>query len=480
MSSSNLHIDRRAVVALVLLFIVSLPAVTPRIYAADEIEYFAFLRSLWFDRDLSFDNEYRHFVEAGVAGPDFAETFLELQTETGRRVNFGTIGCAILWAPFYAVGDLAARILNGLGYPVAVDGYSRPYVAAVCYGSALYGFLALLLSLRVVGQMGLPVAGDGRHGVKEAAPALVVWAGTPLLFYMYVAPPFSHAVSAFAVAAFVTTWLSVRRDWPVGGLAKLGALAALMAMVREQDLFFVVGPAADLAWAAWARVRARPHGGANLSPVRGLVGVIAGAGAFVLVYAPQAVAYLVLNGRLGPSQLVARKMNWAAPHALQVLADPAHGLLLWTPLAAVALAGLAVLVWRPGESRRLAVCMLLMAAAQVYVAGSVESWTVAGAFGQRRFVALTVLLVAGLGVLSATLRGGALRGALAVAVALAIWWNLGLTVQFGSGLMDRQRLQLARNAYTNFVTLPRALPDLAWRYLFDRGSFYKHGPASPR
>ena len=480
MSSSSLRIDRRAVVALVLLFIVSLPAVTPRIYAADEIEYFAFLRSLWFDRDLSFDNEYRHFVDSGVAGPDFAGTFLERQTETGRRINFGTMGCAILWAPFYAVGDRAARALNGLGYSVAVDGYSRPYVAAVCYGSAVYGFLALLLSLVVVRQTGLAVRGSGRSGVMEAAPAIAVWMGTPLLFYMYVAPPFSHAASAFAVAAFVATWLSVRRRWSIAGFATLGALGALMTMIREQDLFFVVGPAADVAWAAWARVRARSQSGANLTPVGALAGALAAAGTFVLVYTPQAVAYLVLNGRLGPSQLVARKMNWAAPHAFQVLADPAHGLLFWTPLAALAIAGLAALLWRPGEPRRLAVCMLLMVAAQVYVAGSVESWTVAGAFGQRRFVALTVLLVAGLGALAALPRRGAPRLALAAAVVLAVWWNLGLTVQFGSGLMNRQRLELARNAYTSFVALPRALPNLAWRYLFDRGSFSERQPASPR
>ena len=40
------------------LFLVTLPAVNVRLYASDEVQYFAFLRSLWFDRDLSFDNEY--------------------------------------------------------------------------------------------------------------------------------------------------------------------------------------------------------------------------------------------------------------------------------------------------------------------------------------------------------------------------------------------------------------------------------------
>ena len=31
-------------------------------------------------------------------------------------------------------------------------------------------------------------------------------------------------------------------------MAVLGALAAVMAMVREQDAFFVAGPAIDFAW----------------------------------------------------------------------------------------------------------------------------------------------------------------------------------------------------------------------------------------
>jgi hypothetical protein len=123
---------------IVLLFAISLPAVTLRIYASDEIQYFAFLRSIWFDHDVDFDNEYRHFVaERGDTLRGFAETFLADTTPTGHRLTFATIGSALLWAPFYAVGDLTARARHALGAPVDVDGYSRPYVAAVCYGSAV-------------------------------------------------------------------------------------------------------------------------------------------------------------------------------------------------------------------------------------------------------------------------------------------------------------------------------------------------------
>jgi hypothetical protein len=46
-------------------------------------------------------------------------------------------------------------------------------------------------------------------------------------------------------------------------------------------------------------------------------------------------------------------------------------------------------------------------------------------------------------------------------------------LQFATRLMDRQRLEPARNAYHAFVTLPLAAPSLAYRYLTDRESFYE-------
>lgn len=455
---------------LLALFVISLPAVTTRIYASDEIQYFAYLRSLWFDGDVSFENEYRYFYDRGVArSPLFHETFLERTTETGRRVNVATIGCAILWAPFYGIAHVVAKTTAG----GVADGFSQPYIAAVCYASALYGLVAVLLSLAIARR----VVGAG------VGAALTIWVGTPLLFYMYVAPPMSHAVSAFAVAAFLLAWLQVRERWSVPGCALLGALAALLAMVREQDAFIAVGPLIDFAW--------RPKRGTapfslTTSPKRGRTpfwraGAAAGA-AFAIVFAPQALAYIALNGRLGPSPLVSRKMIWTSPHAAAVIMSPEHGFFWWTPIAVLSLAGL---VWlaarRPAsgmhpEARRLAVCALVMVGMQVYIAGSVDSWTVAGAFGQRRFVALTAILALGLAALwrLAPARR-AMHGALGVVVALGVWWNIGLIAQFGSGLMDRQRLEPARNAYTNFVVLPRVLPELAYHYLVDRESFYRRG-----
>lgn len=471
-SSFSDPVDRKYWLSLVVLFLVSLPAVTTRIYASDEVEYFVFLRSLWFDRDVSFENEYRHIYEAGVARPPgFHETFLERRTETGRRINFGTIGCALLWSPFYAAGDLGARVLGAGGKAVDVNGYSTPYVTAVAYASAVYGFLSIVLSILVCQRL-FGSKSDVPDRFSRISPFLavvIVWIGTPLVFYMYVTPPMAHATSSFTVALFVFGWLRAREKWRLGDIALLSALAALMGMVREQDLVVAVGPVLD-----FARDLARRRREASRAVA---LKVATAAAVFAIVFLPQALAYLALNGRIGPSQLVTRKMIWTAPHALQVLASPEHGFFWWTPLALVAIGGLIWTSrrWRHEATGWLAACLLAMIVAEIYVNGSVDSWTLAGAFGQRRFVSLTPLLAVGL---CAVIRSPAARTppwrlAAAVAIGLAVWWNLALMVQFGTGLMDRQRLQPALNARHAFVTVPRELPGLVYRYLFERGSFYK-------
>lgn len=468
-------LSRRELLLLVALFIASLPAVTTRLYSSDEVEYFSYLRSLWFDHDVSFENEYQYFFDHHIAQtPDFHQTFLELTTATGRRINYGTIGCAVLWAPFYAAADLMARLGNVVGYPVEIDGYSKPYVAAVAYGSAFYGFAAIVLAVAITRRL------IGKYGFSSG---LAAWLGTPLLFYMYVAPPFSHATSAFAVALFVAVWLTVRNTWSVGGVVALALAGALMAMVREQDIFCTLGPAVDFGLGQ-IKGQGTTEKGQRKTSAKPLLAVSVGSLAFLVGYLPQLVAYQALNGFPRPSPLVTRKMFWYSPHALQVLADPEHGFLFWTPLAVLALAGLVILVARPGaildkeamasaDVRQVAGCMLLMVAMQVYISGAVESWTVAGAFGQRRFVAVTIFLVVGLAAFRGVVKLPASRLLSNVAIVLCVWWNLALTFEFGTSMMDRQKLDLRRNAYDAFVTVPRTAPKLLYRYFTNRSSFYK-------
>jgi len=436
----------------VLAWLLTLPLVTPKIRGADEIEYFAYLRSMAFDRDLEFGNEYRHFYERdpqGLAG--FSATFLERREPlTGRHINFAPLGSALLWSPFYVLAHLGVLAARAAGSAVAADGFSAPYVAAACYASWLYGGLGLLVIHDALRRFA--GAADVDAGWATAA---ILWA-SPLLYYMTIAPGFSHATSVFAVAALVWTTLTSRAGGGVTRWIAVGALGGIAALVREQDALFLAVPlgllAADAArtgkwWAAVLRAAA----------------TVATA---LAVFVPQLLAYRAINGSFGPSRLVTRKMTYTSPHFLEVLLDPGHGLFVWAPVLLVAAVALAAAAFRRRDV--LAGVLLLALLLQAWINGSVESWTQAGAFGSRRFVGATVVFAWGLAAAVAALRGRVGPMACAASLVLLTWWNVSLMVQFGLRLMDRQRLEWPRVAVNQVTEVPPRAARAAWLFLTDR------------
>ncbi|HWX24188.1 MAG TPA: hypothetical protein VN083_04065, partial [Vicinamibacteria bacterium] len=94
---------------------------------------------------------------------------------------------------------------------------------------------------------------------------------------------------------------------------------------------------------------------------------------------------------------------------------------------------------------------------QVWINGCLQSWTQAGAFGSRRFLSATPLFAFGLATLIAALMPRAGAGFLGALLALFVWWNLSLMVQFGLKLMDRQGLEWPRVAVNQVREVPPRL-----------------------
>ena len=440
--------------ALVVLFVLMLPLVTAKIRGADEIQYFSHLRSMVFDRDLQFANEYQHFHDrdpAGLAG--FKETFLDKrEPQTGGHINFTPVGCALLWSPFYLLAHAGVLLARALGAGVAADGFSLPYVAAVCYGSALYGFLGLLLAHEALRRWG--AVDDGTAATIVAA----LWWGSPLLYYMTIGAGFAHSTSIFTVGSVL--WLSLRAwergSWNVREAAVVGFAGGIAALMYEKEALYLVVPATLLG--GWARKTGRLADAA-----RALAAMGAASG---LAFAPQLLAYRCLNGTYGPSSLVRRKMIYGSPHFFEVLVDPAHGLFVWTPLAAVAFLGLVALLWRRKDV--LAAALVLAFLLQVWICGSVDSWHQAGAFGSRRFVSATPVLAFGLAPMVTAVQSRWGKATAAGLLAVFVWWNVSLMVQFGLRLMDRQGMEWPRVARNQIVEVPRRMGRTLWLFLVDR------------
>jgi hypothetical protein len=447
--------------ALAAIFVLTLPLVTPRIRASDEIEYFVYLPSLVFDHDLEFGNEYQRFYDQSPKTLElFKGTFLDKrEPDTGRHINFGPIGTAVLWSPFYLVTHAAVLVARSLGAAVAADGLSRPYVASACYASALYGFLGFLLIHSALRRFG------GYGDVAAALAAAALWLATPALYYMTIAPGFSHAASLFAVSLVLWLWLRARAadGGSVVEWLAIGAAGGLAGLVREQDALFLAAPGL---WLLFETARRRDGSW-------GIGRALALGAAAAAVFAPQLLVYKVLNGQFRPSRMVSGKLDYTSPHFLQVLFDPGHGLFVWTPLLLVAAAGL---VWAAGRRRDgIATWLVLALLLQVWINGSLYTWTQGGAFGSRRFVAATAIFAWGLAVVLAEILPRSGRAFTVAILAVFVWWNVSLMVQFGLKLMDRQGLQWPRVAVNQFTEVPPRLARAAWLFLTDRERLVREG-----
>jgi hypothetical protein len=412
------------------LLLASLVLVTPRIAESDAIEYFSYLPSILMDGDLDFEDEYLVFYREDPEGRlGFKETFLDRESATGRKLNFAPVGTAILWSPFYVATHLFVR----------GDGFGSPYRTAVSFASALYGAVGLFLCYRLARRFAAPFV--------SLLAVLTLWWATPVAYYMYIAPGMSHACSLFAVALFFSLW-----PWAVrGGAARFfvwGASAGLMALVREQDVFYAA--AVPLA----------------LFPLDGRLRRLAsfGAAAF-LVFVPQLFVYQVLSGSPEPLPEVQRKMSWLSPHFFQVLFSPEHGLFFWSPVLLLFLAGALLLL---KKERAAGLSLLAAFMAQVYISGAVDSWTQAGAFGSRRFVSATPIFSVWGALTYAALEPRLKRHGLAAAAALFVAWNVSLMMQFGLGLMDRQRLVWRQIVHNHVHEVPGRFLGVVERYLVAR------------
>lgn len=474
----------RGIVVLGLLYLFTLPFVAHRMTASDAIEYYAYDRSLYFDGDFDFANDYRGFYDRDPKTlAKFKEGFIDKTNPAGNAINNGPAGSALLWSPFFLVGDLAARVMHAAGSSILPDGYSDPYIRAVSYGAAIYAGLALLLTYLLA------------RAITNAPAAfwasLAIWLATPALFYSHLAPTYAHATSWFAASAFLTVWFRTRERRGWRGWVALGLLGGLVAMVREQDAVFLAVPAVDEALRLLPSLQ-RPDGAWRRDVARTLgYGVLMGACALV-AFTPQLIVYKVLNGEFRPSTEVSDKLLWHAPNALRVLFDPQHGMFLWAPILAVAFVGLGLLIAR---DYRLGLSLATGFLLTWYLNGAFQTWSTAGSFGARRFIVCGPIFAVGL---AEVFRRFGMRGEKAegrrqkaegkthstqhsallwvpIVVIVAILWNGGLILQFVRQYMDRQQLEWPLVLVNQFTVVPRNLVGDLWRFLHDPASLYNGG-----
>lgn len=421
----------KILIALYILFCIVL--LTPRIIGNDGIGYYVYLRSFFFDHNLDFSNEFAHYGNQYV--------IVGYSPVTGLPVNGMPIGSAILWSPFFLLAHIVTLILQHFNSSWSADGYSPPYVIAICFASSLYGFLGLFL----IYKMAL------RFFSEKSVfwSTLLFWLSSPMVFYMYLHPSMAHANSVFAVSLFLYLWLRIYLDEKnsLTDWALLGLSAGLMTIVRLQDILFLLVPIICILVGTTGR-----------SPLRNISKLVISLLFFMIAFLPQMLAWKAIFGSYfsGPeSHQIGSKMDMFRPNILWVLFSGRHGLITWNPVILVGLMGL---IYFYRKEKYFALSLTVVFLAQLWLVGSWQQWWGAHSFGHRMFLTSAPLFIFGLAALLQYLFVQNYKKIIYVVGILLILWNFGLMFQYVTNLLDRDGLTPFNQVIVNqFIAVPEKL-----------------------
>jgi hypothetical protein len=396
-----------------------LPKPDGRIVVGDAVQYYVQLRSAVFDRDLAFHNENLAFYGRDPSNGQGWQVYG--QTQTGHAPNFMSVGPAVVWAPLYLITTALIALANaaGAGYPL--DGYGRLFQASAgisgVIAATLGAWLAFLWARRVFGTSAAIWA------------TLAVWLGSSTIYYSLISPTYAHAASMFTSALFFYAWGTTLDQQTNRRYLLVGLLCGLNALVRWQDMIFLAAPALD---AVWSLARNRPLTGRKLMVTAGRIGVCLGA--TLAAFLPQMLVWSVIYGTPVLVPQGQGFMHWTSPSLWAVLFSDHHGLISWTPIIALALAGCA---WLPRTNRLLGTVALVIVVCEWYAISAVADWWGGEAYGARRFISCFPLFVLGLAALGAHL--ARYTRWLAATVTALVGLNFLLLVQYQAylkGLRD--------------------------------------------
>jgi hypothetical protein len=348
-----------------------------RVVDQDVISYYSYLPAAFVYGDIS--------MQYCTSRPFFSDKVRGIAWRDGLGpVQKYTMGMAVLYAPFFAVGHAHAHLSGA-----TPDGYSRPYRFWLQWSGLFYLLLGLHWLRRVLSEYFQPMT--------VALTLLALAFGTNLLYYTVGDPCMPH-VGTFALVAGLM-WASLR--WHAQGrwtqALAVAVLASLLTLIRPNHvilwsipLLAGVSSGAELG----ARVRFLLRHWMQL-----LLWVLV----LGLVLLPQLCYWKHLTGQWLYYSYGEEGFFFNDPKLLQLWFGFRKGWLLYTPMM-----GLALLGW--WQVRRYAPGWMLLGplllAILSYVLASWWCWWYGGSFGHRGFIDLYPLLAIGLAAAWQAVRDG--------------------------------------------------------------------------
>jgi hypothetical protein len=293
------------------------------------------------------------------------DTSLVIFTQQKTR----TIGMAMLYAPFFAAGHIAAK---ASGAPT--DGFSPPYQEAVHYGTLFCFFIGLWVCRKNLIKY-------FSEAVACICLAVLVF-GTNLFYYSYSSGEMPHAYLFFLYALFIhysMRWVEKRERKP---LLILSALLGLIVLIRPTDglivlflLFFKVD----------TLTRLKDRFRSLFQPVQLLLALLV----FSIPFLLQLIYWKAVLGSWFVNDYEGQRFFFGDPQLSNILFSYRKGWLVYTPVMIFSLIGTVLLWWRRKE---LFWPVVLHFTISVYVLSCWWDWAFGGSFGCRALVQSYALL----------------------------------------------------------------------------------------
>ena len=400
---------------------------TERVIKDDVISYYAYLPAAFIYGDLQFN-----FLEN--IDPQIKDRIWVRTTPDGKRVLKMTMGLAILFLPFFAIGHLIA-----LGYGIAT-GYSVPYELLLSIGACVYGILGLVFLKKTLSSF---------FSEKSTIISIVCIAlGTNLFYYTAYEGGMSHVYSFFLFSAFIFYSIQWNQETSTKNSMILGLLLGLITLVRPTNIIICIIPALygvnglkDL------KNKIRIH----LGQIKQLVSLGI---CFCLVLIPQFIYWKYSVGSWYHYSYTNEAFYFLDPHVIDGLFSFRKGWLVYSPIMVFSILGL--LTCRK-YCPELLIPILVYFPLNLYVIFSWWCWWYGGSFGCRPLIESYALLsIPFAGLVNTVLENkpkvlGYLVGTLMIAM---IWLNFFQTKQYSIALIHWD--SMTRQAYWSiFCTMDR-------------------------
>jgi len=400
------------------------------IRGVDPVCYFSQLRSLVFDQDLDFENEYR-------ALDSFDALLTYPLTPLGRRPNGFSLGPALSVAPFYL---FTHGILKIFGY-APLDGFSPPYQVSCFVGIAVYAFLGLILAFRWL-QLFYPSR-------IALIAVFFTWFSSSAVYYAFPITFMPHAISLFFVVLFLYYAEKTKaQNKPVRWIM-LGLMTACMSLVRWQNILFSLYLTPEILGLMKKSGFRNPEFRKNIA-----LFILSGFAGFF----PQFIAWKRLYGSFFTIPQGGGFLLWFRPSVISILFSSFNGLFSWTPVTLVGVIGLLIRM-KNKKAGKIPLVLLILFCLQLYMNSIVRDWHGSWGFGMRRFVNCIPVFMVGIGALLMFLKSKVRLFIPVLALSVFLIWNYLFLVQYYLHLVAWNRTltfhEMVTDKFHIFVSIER-------------------------